>query len=234
MVEINEVEKIINDLSNFYEAANKVNNIKAVLVNPLFGEDDHKKLIEILANTLKLSKISVKFLTKVIELRAYTELPSAINILTKLYFDAKKMSRAVITTGVELTEQLKESLKNSLSDKFKKKFELDCKIDGEIVGGIMIKIDSNLYDLSTRGQLRLLKEKLLSGDFTLKNKQVTAMTSESALKVSTLKTEASAAKVPDKGEPPKPLNISEVTNYLSDKLSSEESSEDWRIDFKKI
>ncbi|MBF0541580.1 MAG: ATP synthase F1 subunit delta [Nitrospirae bacterium] len=161
MVEINEVEKVINDISQFYESATKVNNVKSVLVNPSFNDEDRNKLLEILADKFKFAKMSIKFLNEIIKLSAYTELPYAINILSKLYFDAKKMSKAVVTTSAQLSEQLKKSLKDTLSDKFKRTFELDCKTDPSIVGGIVVKIDSNLYDLSTRGQLRLMKEKLL-------------------------------------------------------------------------
>lgn len=161
MVEINEVVKVINDISRFYEAATKVNNVRSVLVNPLFNEQDRKKLLEILGDKFKFSKESSKFLNEIIKLKAYTELPYAINTLTKLYFDAKNMSKAVVTTSTQLSEQLKVTLKDMLSDKFKRTFELDCKTDPAIVGGIVVKIDSNLYDLSTLGQLRLMKEKLL-------------------------------------------------------------------------
>jgi len=225
MVEISEVEKVISDISKFYQTANTVNNVKSVLVNPLFTEEDRVKLLDILAATLKLSSISVKFLKKVIELGAYTELPNAINTLTKLYFDAKNMSKAVITTSVKMSEQLKKLLTDTLSDKFKRKFELECLVDTGIVGGVVVKIDSNLYDLSTRGQLRLIKESLLSGRVS---------TSNIAPKVAA-KDEPPREK-PHKDEPPKVYkeNVMGVTNYLSDKLAKDDSSEDWQVDFKKI
>jgi F0F1-type ATP synthase delta subunit len=41
--------------------------------------------------------------------------------------------------------------------------ELQYEIDPELIGGVRVKVGSTMYDLSIKGQLGLLRDKLIKG-----------------------------------------------------------------------
>lgn len=93
---------------------------------------------------------------------------SAVDVLIEkirvIYEASDSKLVAEITSRDTLNEEQLELIKKNLEKKFKCNFYIETKIDKSIIGGLRIKIEDEIIDLSIRGQLSQLKERLAGED----------------------------------------------------------------------
>lgn len=71
---------------------------------------------------------------------------------------------AEVISAVELTEAQQQAVREKVTTMTNAhQIELDTKIDPELIGGVIIKVGSQVIDASLRGQLRRLSLRLSSG-----------------------------------------------------------------------
>lgn len=71
---------------------------------------------------------------------------------------------AEVISTVELTEAQQQSVREKvIAMTNARQVELDTKIDSDLIGGVIIKVGSQVVDASIRGQLRRLSLRLASG-----------------------------------------------------------------------
>jgi len=71
---------------------------------------------------------------------------------------------AEVTSAVELTEIQQQSVREKvIAMTNAQQVELDTKLDPDLIGGVIIKVGSQIVDASLRGQLRRLSLRLNSG-----------------------------------------------------------------------
>jgi F-type H+-transporting ATPase subunit delta len=71
---------------------------------------------------------------------------------------------AEVTAAVQLTEAQEETLKQKVQNLTQSQsVELSVKINPDLIGGVIIKVGSQIIDASIRGQLRRLSTSLVAG-----------------------------------------------------------------------
>ncbi|MDZ8105429.1 MAG: ATP synthase F1 subunit delta [Nostoc sp. DedQUE12a] len=71
---------------------------------------------------------------------------------------------AEVTSAVPLTEAQQQAITEKvIAITNARQVELETKVDGELIGGVIIKVGSQVIDASIRGQLRRLSLRLTSG-----------------------------------------------------------------------
>ncbi|WP_445634437.1 ATP synthase F1 subunit delta [Nostoc sp. DSM 114161] len=71
---------------------------------------------------------------------------------------------AEVTSAVPLTEAQQQAIREKvIAITNARQVELETKVDGELIGGVIIKVGSQVIDASIRGQLRRLSLRLTSG-----------------------------------------------------------------------
>ncbi|MGH7423359.1 MAG: F0F1 ATP synthase subunit delta, partial [Candidatus Methylomirabilales bacterium] len=85
--------------------------------------------------------------------------------MARLYRDLmnKRLGRiqAAVTTAVPLAPDLQEGLRRQLARLLGGTVFLEPLVDPAILGGIVVQVDSTVYDGSLRTQLKQLRERLL-------------------------------------------------------------------------
>ena len=71
---------------------------------------------------------------------------------------SKKVTKAKVTTVIELNEEEKEKISRKLEDMFKTAVEIEYEKDEAILGGILIEADGKIIDGSLKTRLRDIKE----------------------------------------------------------------------------
>ena len=70
---------------------------------------------------------------------------------------------AEVTSAVPLTEAQEQAIKEKvIAITNARQVELETKVDSELIGGVIIKVGSQVIDASLRGQLRRLSLRLSS------------------------------------------------------------------------
>jgi len=77
--------------------------------------------------------------------------------------ELKKKVKGIVISAVELPESYKQKIIESLKAVTDREVELQYEIDPSLIGGVRIKVGSTMYDLSIKGQLGLLRDKLIKG-----------------------------------------------------------------------
>jgi len=135
----------------------------SLLVNPRFTTEERTGVIKALADKLKLSDSTVKFILYLAEIGAIIGLAEILRLATNLYLERQKKAKAVVISPIEISKDREGALKASLKKMTDRDVDLEYVIDPSLLGGILVKIGSTMYDTSIRGQLRLLKDELIKG-----------------------------------------------------------------------
>ena len=162
-VGIENAQQAISEISVVNELMGRSKEFKSLLVNPQFTVEDRKKVIKQIADKIKLSESTVKFIIHLSELGGILFLSEIIRISINLYLEKKRKIKAVVMTPIEINKDYENTLKLSLKKVTDRDVDIEYVMDPSLLGGILIKMGSTMYDTSLKGQLRLLKDELIKG-----------------------------------------------------------------------
>jgi len=162
-VGIENAPKAIAELNAVNDLMVKSKEFKSLLVNPQFTLEERERIINQIAATLRLSDNLVKFIMHLSELKLIIHLSEIIMFAISLYLERKKRAKAVIMTPIEISKSYEDKLTASLKKLTERDVDIEYVIDPSLLGGILIKVGSNMYDTSIKGQLRLLKNEMIKG-----------------------------------------------------------------------
>jgi len=162
-VGIENAPQALTELISINDLMVRSKEFRSLLVNPRFTTDEKAGVIKSLAERLKISEGTVKFISHISEVGVIVALADIIRIATSLYLEKKKKAKAVVMTPIEISKDRENTLKASLKKITDSDVDLEYVIDPSLLGGILVKIGSTMYDTSIKGQLRLLKDELIKG-----------------------------------------------------------------------
>ncbi len=137
-------------------------DLKQLLENPIVEHDLKKNVLrQVLSNQLRPTMLNfvlllvdrgrIAFLDRICE--RYQELLREIN----------QTVLAEVTSAVELSDSQKDSIRQKVMEMTNaRSVELKTALDSELLGGVIIKVGSQVVDASLRGQLRRISIQLSS------------------------------------------------------------------------
>ena len=145
---LNELSEIFKDrkIQKFFLDPKINNNDKVALISESDIESDDKK---------------INFLRLVIEKNKLFLIDSIHDRYKKLIDLNNGVKRAEIITAFELTETQLNQINDKLSNITKTKVIGNNVVDKSILGGFIAKFDDQMLDMSTKGKLSELKDKIL-------------------------------------------------------------------------
>jgi F-type H+-transporting ATPase subunit delta len=162
-VDLNEVPQAIEQLGAVASLMQKDRSFKNAMISPAFGPDEVGHVISWLSEKLGMSGKTSKYLRYLVESGAAISLSEIVASIQAGYLEMRKRSRAVVTTPIQVGNDYEAQLSAALKTVTGRDIDIDFVVDPSILGGVSIKVGSTLYDSSVKGQLRLLKDKLIKG-----------------------------------------------------------------------
>ncbi|MFO0752624.1 MAG: ATP synthase F1 subunit delta [Thermodesulfovibrionales bacterium] len=141
----------------------KDRSFKSLLVSPAFSEEEKGNALSFVGRQLSLPEKASRFLRYLVAENAIIALPEITAAAEALYSEMRKKAKVVVTSPVRIDKGYEERLAGSLKRIVGKDVELEYVIDPSLLGGIRIRVGSTMYDSSIRGQLGLLRDKLIKG-----------------------------------------------------------------------
>ncbi len=163
IVGIEEAPKALAELSVIESMMLKSKEFRNFLLNPGFVQADREKILKQVAEKVKLSEKSLKFIIHLCDTRAIAALSEIIKSATAIYLEKKRRAKATVLTPVEISKSHEERLKASLKKLIEKDVDIEFVMEPSLLGGVLVKVGSTMYDSSIKGQLRLLKDELIKG-----------------------------------------------------------------------
>lgn len=161
-IDINEVPKAIEQLSAIADLMEKDKGFRNLLVSPAFSIEETYKIIDFLAERLNMTEKTSKYLKYLSETKAIGAMPEILKALIEAYLEAKNKAKALVVSAIKTDKEYEEKLREALKDITGKEIEIEFLVDPSLLGGVRIKVGSTMYDSSIKGQLELLKERLIS------------------------------------------------------------------------
>jgi F-type H+-transporting ATPase subunit delta len=87
-------------------------------------------------------------------------LPQIADLFNKLQAEYEQTLQVQVTTVIDLDQEQQDKLTQVLQQRFGKRIILNFSRDAELLGGILIRANNKVIDLSLRGQLQRLNSKL--------------------------------------------------------------------------
>ncbi len=156
------VDRFSEDVGNILDTLNGSQDLKDFIVNPL-AKGDLKK--EVLSQVFgdAVHPFMRNFMMLLVDRRRIVFLEGICQQYQRLYRKLKQAVLAEVTSTVELNDEQKSAIRNKVKAMTNaNQVDIETTIDPELIGGVIIKVGSQVIDASLRGQLRRITLRLTS------------------------------------------------------------------------
>jgi F-type H+-transporting ATPase subunit delta len=143
-------------LNSIKKALNESGDFRALTGNPVITREAATKGVVALAKAMKLDTITTKFLGVLAQNRRLAELGPVIDAYQALAANHRGETTAEVVSAHKLEAAQITSLKKQLKSKVGRDVAIVQKIDPSILGGLVIKIGSQMIDSSIKTRLNTL------------------------------------------------------------------------------
>ena len=148
------LESGINDLS---EALSESAELRDVISSPLISRADQQKAITAVADKMGLNPILRNTLALMAQKRRLFVLPQLIKVLREMLAEERGEVTAEVVSAKPLTKTQLEKLSKTLSERVGKDVTIHATVDESLIGGLVVKVGSQMIDSSIRSKLNSLQ-----------------------------------------------------------------------------
>lgn len=158
-IDQNDAEKLYTQLGDVIYIVNTSADLKQFLENPLISSNDKKEIIyKVFGESFDLQIINL--LNLLADNKRLKLLETVHYCYEKDYELYQGISRVEITSAVEMNKESKVRLNKLLKAKLGNNIIPEYKIDFDIIGGLIIKIQDKIIDLSLNKKIRDMEKQL--------------------------------------------------------------------------
>ncbi|NEP57381.1 MAG: F0F1 ATP synthase subunit delta [Symploca sp. SIO2G7] len=151
-------ERFGEDVAGLLTILQESSDLQQLLGSPVVKAEDKKAILQRISTSLEgdqLHPYMISFLNVLVDRRRILFLETIIQEYQALLRKLKQTVLAEVTSAVSLTDEQEQSVREKVRDiTGASQVEIDTKIDPELIGGVIIKVGSQVIDSSLRGQLR--------------------------------------------------------------------------------
>ena len=150
------IDPVGKGLSGLKAALVQSKDFAALTTNPLLSRDVASKAVAAVAKNMKLDGLTSKFLGVLAQNRRLDQLGPVIEAYEALAANHRGEATAEVTSAHPLDAAQVTALKKQLRTKVGRDVAVDLKVDPSILGGLVVKIGSQMIDSSIRTRLNTL------------------------------------------------------------------------------
>ena len=133
-------------------------DFKVLTISPLIARKDAAKAVAAVAKVLKLDATTTSFLGVLAENRRLAQLPAIIKSFRALAANFRGETTAEVTSAHPLTAAQVTELKQQLRTRIGRDVSVDLAVDSSLLGGLVVKIGSQMIDSSIKTRLNTLAQ----------------------------------------------------------------------------
>ena len=145
------------DLDRFQALIDESDDLKRLIVSPVFSAEDQTKAISAVAAKAGITGLVANFLKVVASNRRLFAVPGMIKAYRVIAARARGEITADVTSAHALTAAQENELKAALKGVTGKDVAVAVTVDPSILGGLIVKVGSRQIDTSLRTKLSTLK-----------------------------------------------------------------------------
>lgn len=158
----NLTEAIGNDMRALLDLLKESTELQALLANPFIKADAKKSIVDQIVGD-QVHPYTRNFLKLLVDRRRILFLEGICQQYLAILRKLNQIVLAEVTSAIELNEAQQQAVKERVKAMTNaSEVELDLKLNNELIGGVIIKVGSQVIDASLRGQLRRIGMSLSS------------------------------------------------------------------------
>jgi F-type H+-transporting ATPase subunit delta len=154
----NQIDAVTRSLDTLEAAMAESADFKALVTSPLIGRAEAGKAVRALTPTLGLDPITAKFLGVLADNGRLSELKAVIKAVRRLAAGHRGETTAEVTSAHPLADDQVARLKSNLKARLGRDVAIDAKVDPSLLGGIVVRLGSQMIDASIRTKLNTLAQ----------------------------------------------------------------------------
>ena len=151
-----------HEIEQFYADYSR-SELQQVLINPAFPIDTRKQILDQVAHSARLSSLTVRFLSLLLERDRLGHLPGIVSCYRRLLNEAKSRVDAKVVSATALDTAMVERVRGQLQTISGKEVILQQIVDSDLLGGLQVELEGKIYDGSLRTQLEKMKQRIARG-----------------------------------------------------------------------
>ncbi len=159
-----EYKQIRAELEQFLKFLSSDRKLQAGLETMLFGFAQKLDILDIYKSEAGISDKTFNFLRTLIENNRMSYLETMFDMLEDQWFESRGIEKFVLISAVELDNEQENKLKDRLKRSLGKDVVFEKQIDPSLLAGIKLMKGSIYYDFSIEGNLKKLRESLVSDE----------------------------------------------------------------------
>jgi F-type H+-transporting ATPase subunit delta len=151
--DLKNLESNVEDLGAALDASAE---LRDVISSPVYSRDDQATVITAVANKMKLMPIVSNTLALMASKRRLFVLPALVAQLRALIAEEKGEVTAEVTSAKAMTKTQTDKLAKAIKTRIGKDVKIDATVDESLIGGLVVKVGSQMIDTSIRSKLNSL------------------------------------------------------------------------------
>lgn len=153
----NSIDETLSALKEVNDVFNSNEEFKMFFKHPSVSLKDKKDTIyEIFSS--KINQTTLDFLNVLLDENRFCVLNTIYKVFQKEVQNLKNQQDVVVSSVIELSDEQKEKIIQKLSAKLNKEIILTCALQEDILGGLIIKINDKVIDLSLKTKFDSLRK----------------------------------------------------------------------------
>ena len=148
--------KVEASLATVQQALDESADFKALTTSPLIARGPAAKAVAATASALKLDATTTNFLGVLAQNRRLGQLPAIIRAFRQLAAAHRGETTAEVTSAHPLDAAQVDALKAQLRTRLGRDVNVDLSVDPSLLGGLVVKIGSQMIDSSIKTRLNSL------------------------------------------------------------------------------
>jgi F-type H+-transporting ATPase subunit delta len=153
-----QLETVGASLAALRDGLRDSSELRELTTSPLIGRDEALKAVKAVAASMGLDAITGNFLGVLAQNRRLSQLPSVIRFFNLLAAEDRGETTAEVVSAHPLDDDQVATLKSNLKSRIGRDVAVDLTVDPTILGGLVVKIGSQMIDGSIRTKLNNLAQ----------------------------------------------------------------------------
>jgi F-type H+-transporting ATPase subunit delta len=151
-----QIESVGQSLATLRQGLTESADLKELTTSPLLGRDQATRGILAAAGSMGLDPVTTNFLGVLGQNRRLAQLPQIIRAFNMLAAAHRGETTAEVTSAHPLSDDQVQALRQNLRSRIGRDVAVDLSVDPAILGGLVVKIGSQMIDGSIRTKLNNL------------------------------------------------------------------------------
>lgn len=155
--EVDDLGTLQRDVDALGAAVRESGDLREMLASPVLSRDQQEGAIGAVAEKLGVSETLRSTLRLMARKRRLFVVPAMVRRLEDMLAEARGEVRALVRSAKPLSDDQRERLEQALRGEAGRDVRLDVEVDEALIGGLVVRLGSQMIDTSVRAKLAALQ-----------------------------------------------------------------------------